>query len=140
MDVRFCLDLPPSSPLPYVRTLWVAPFSIQYKKFLKSKIGCFWPFSYIHTINKVHPLKNKYLKNVIHQIDKKWTVTSFSKFYGKTWVGFCLNSRRFNFKANRKGIGSSKKKILGIFIIALSLRGRHTFMWQSLKVWTFSIF
>ena len=35
------------------------------------------------------------LKNMIHQIDsKKWI--SFSKFYGKIWVGFFINiEKRF---------------------------------------------
>ena len=46
-------------------------------------------------------------------------IASFSKFYGKIWVGFCLNTgklffflkptKRFHFKANRKSIGFSKK-------------------------------
>ena len=32
-------------------------------------------------------------KKVIHQIDsKKWIVAPFSKFYGRIWVGFCLNT------------------------------------------------
>ena len=40
-------------------------------------------------------------------------VAPFSKFYSKSWVGFVLTlekafSQRFNFKANRKSIGSSK--------------------------------
>ena len=40
-------------------------------------------------------------------------VAPFSKFYGKIWVGFCLNtlenaiSPTFHFIANRKSIGSS---------------------------------
>ena len=28
---------------------------------------------------------------VIHQTDRKWTVASFSEFFGKIWVDFCLN-------------------------------------------------
>ena len=33
------------------------------------------------------------LKNMIHQTDsEKRIVTPFSKFYGKIWVGFCLNT------------------------------------------------
>ena len=40
-------------------------------------------------------------------------VAPSSKFYGKMWVGFCLNtgkrlSKRFHFNANKKSIGSSK--------------------------------
>ena len=30
-------------------------------------------------------------KNVIYQIDRKWTVASFRKFCSKIWVDFCLN-------------------------------------------------
>ena len=49
---------------------------------------------------------------------------------GKTLEnGFSL---RFHIKTNRKSIGSSKK--LGIFKIAIRLRDRHAFMWQSLKI------
>lgn len=29
------------------------------------------------------------LNNMIHWIDRKWTVVSFSKFYGETFVGSC---------------------------------------------------
>ena len=38
-------------------------------------------------------------------------VAPSSKFYGKMWVGFCLNTGKcfFHFKANRKSIGSSRK-------------------------------
>ena len=43
-----------------------------------------------------------------------WTVAPFCNFYSIIWVGFTLTqenafSYRFNFKANRKGIGSPKK-------------------------------
>ena len=42
-------------------------------------------------------------------------VAPFSKFYGKIWVGFCLNTgkrffRGFHFKANRRSIAYSKKQ------------------------------
>ena len=43
-------------------------------------------------------------------------------------------SKSFHFKAKRKGIGSSKKTVLGIFKIVLRLRYRHVFMWQSVIV------
>ena len=32
-------------------------------------------------------------KNIIHEIDREWrTVAPFSKFYGKIWIGFSLNT------------------------------------------------
>ena len=43
-------------------------------------------------------------------------------------------SSSFHFKDDRKSIGSSKKTLLGIFKIALRLRDRHVFMWQSLEI------
>ena len=66
-------------------------------------------------------------------------VAPFSKFYGQMLVGFCLNTGkrfffRFHFKDNRKSIDSSKKKVLGIFKIAVRLRDRHVFIWQSVEV------
>ena len=50
------------------------------------------------------------MKKFIHQIDIKWTVAPFSKFDGKTWVGFCLNTGKqfFHFQANRNNLGPSK--------------------------------
>ena len=55
-------------------------------------------------------------------------VASFSNFYGKTWLGFCLNIRKhffleFSFLSQQL-----------IFKIPLRLRDRHVFMWQSVKV------
>ena len=48
-----------------------------------------------HTF-RYHVLKSTRFKNMIHQIDSKngwlWMVAPFSKFYGKAWVGFCLNT------------------------------------------------
>ena len=66
-------------------------------------------------------------------------VAPFSSFYAKFGVVFVLTlenafSYRFRFKANRKSIGSSKKSVLGIFEVALCLRDRHVFMWQSVKI------
>ena len=56
------------------------------------------------------------LKKVIYQIDTKWTVAPFSKFYDKTWVVFSLNiGERFFLRGfiltptERAYIGSSKK-------------------------------
>ena len=37
------------------------------------------------------------LKNVIHKIDSKKMVVPFSKFYGKIWVGFCLETVKLFF-------------------------------------------
>ena len=74
------------------------------------------------------------LKNVIHQIDSKneWLLLSVT-FTVKLELVFVLTfenafSWSFHFKANRKSIGSSKKRVLGIFEIALRMRDRHVFM------------
>ena len=57
-------------------------------------------------------------------------VASCGNFYGKTLIGFCLNIRkRFLLVFILKPTG-----FLGIFKIALRLRDRHVFMWQSVKV------
>ena len=53
------------------------------------------------------------MKTLIHQIDRKWMVAPFSKFYCKIWDGFSLTqdkvfSERFYFNVNKKSIGSSK--------------------------------
>ena len=51
-------------------------------------------------------------------------VSSFSKLYGKIWVGFCVNNgKRFFLEIT-----------LGIFKIALRLRDWHLFIWQSVKI------
>ena len=65
-------------------------------------------------------------------------VASFSNFYGKTWVGVCLNIRKgffleFSFQ-NQQKEHRFFYTILRIFKIALHLRDRHVFMWQSVKV------
>ena len=40
--------------------------------------------------------RSRSLKKVIHQIDKKLTVSPFSNFYSKIWVGFCIyTGKRF---------------------------------------------
>ena len=77
------------------------------------------------------------LKNVIHQIDSKneWLLLSKS-FTAKFELVFDLAlekafSQKFHFEANRKSIDSSKKVI---FKIALCLRDRHIFMWQSVEI------
>ena len=60
--------------------------------------------NHLSSMHSITRIKEYNLKNV----------ALFSKFYGKTWVGFCLSSRkhfsqRFHFKTNRKSIGSFKK-------------------------------
>ena len=37
------------------------------------------------------------LKNMIHQIDRKWMVAPFSKFYCKIWIAFFSNTRKHFF-------------------------------------------
>ena len=49
-------------------------------------------------------------------------------------VTFTAKLESFHFKDKVKSISSSKKIVLGIFKIALRLRVRHVFMWQSVKV------
>ena len=66
-------------------------------------------------------------------------VASFSNFYGKTWVSFCLNIRKqffleFSFYSQQKEHSFFYKTVLGIFKTALCLRDRYVFMWQSVKV------
>ena len=43
-------------------------------------------------------------------------------------------SQKFHFKTNRKGIGPSKKMVLGIFKTALRLRDQDVFISQSVKI------
>ena len=67
-----------------------------------------------------------------------WLLLSAS-FTAKLGLIFVLTlentfSQRFHFKTNRKSIGSSKKTVLGIFKIALRLRDRHVFIWQSVEI------
>ena len=63
----------------------------------------------------------------------KLMITSFSNFYGKIWVGFCLNIRNafsysFHFKANRKSIDCSKNG-------TRDFQNSPPFeMWQSVRV------
>ena len=57
-------------------------------------------------------------------------VAPFSKFYGKIWVRFCLNTGKRQQKEHRFFL----KKVLGIFRIALRLRDWHVFMRRSMKI------
>ena len=85
-------------------------------------LGCFWPVSYVYTINLVlyillpHVKMYRCLKKVIRQIDRKneWLLLSAS-FTAKFELVFVLKpenafSERFHFKASRKKIGSSTKR------------------------------
>ena len=63
----------------------------------------------------------------------------FSKFYGKIWVSFCLNTgKRFflevSISSQQKEHRFFCKTVLGIFKIALRLRDRYGFMWRSVKI------
>ena len=67
-------------------------------------------------LTKLVPLSYRCLKNVIHQIDNKneWLLLSIT-FTAKLELVFVLTfensfSQSFHFEANRKGIGSSKKR------------------------------
>ena len=76
-------------------------FSIQYKKFneiqgwllltfficLQNQLSSIQSISHV---NKEHVCSN----NIFHQIDRKWMVAPFTNFYGKIWVGFCLNTKK----------------------------------------------
>ena len=67
------------------------------------------------------------LKKVIHHIDKKRIVASFSNFYDKIWMGFCLNtgnpfSLRLHFKSNGRSIDFSEKRSRDFQTIPLSER------------------
>ena len=66
-------------------------------------------------------------------------IASFNNFYGKNWVGFCLNIRKrffleFSFQSQQKEHKFFWKMLLGIFKMGLRLRDRHVFMCQSVKV------
>ena len=67
-------------------------------------------------------------------------VAPFSKFYGKIWVSFCLNTGKgcfleVSFSSQQKERHRFfYKTVLGIFKIALSLKDRHVFMWRLVKI------
>ena len=60
---------------------------------MKYKVGFFWRFSYVYTVNSVLliPLSYRCLKNVIHQIDNKneWLLLSVT-FKAKLELVFVL--------------------------------------------------
>ena len=66
-------------------------------------------------------------------------VALFSRFYGKIWVGFCVNiGNRFFLEdssySQQKEHRFFEKTVLAIFKIALRLRNRHVFMSQSVEI------
>ena len=67
-------------------------------------------------------------------------VAPFSKFYGKIWVSFCLNTGKgcfleVSFSSQQKERHRFfYKTVLGIFKIALRLKDRHVFMWRLVKI------
>ena len=71
--------------------------------------------------------------------EKKWIVVPFSKFYGKTSVGFCPNTgKRFfweiSFWGQQKKCRCYWKTLLGIFKILFRFRDRHIFREQLLEI------
>ena len=71
--------------------------------------------------------------------EKKWIVAPFSKFYGKTSVGFCPNTgKRFfweiSFWGQQKKCRCYWKTLLGIFKILFRFRDRHIFREQLLEI------
>ena len=69
----------------------------------------------------------------------KWIVAPFSKFYGRIWVGFCLNTEKgcfleVSFSSQQKEHRFFYKTVLRIFKIALRLRDQHVCMWRSVKI------
>ena len=64
-------------------------------------------------------------------------VAPFSKFYGKSWVGFCLNTwkllRGLILKPTERALVLLKNGT-GDCQIALHFRDRHVFIWQSVEI------
>ena len=70
---------------------------------------------------------------------QKTKAAPFGMFYFKIWVGFCLNTgKRFFLEASiynqQKLLQFFQKTVQRIFKIALCLRDRNVFMWQSLEI------
>ena len=66
-------------------------------------------------------------------------VAPSSKFYDKIWVGFCLNTGKgffweISFYSQQKEDRAFWKTVLVIFKIALHLRDRDVFRWQSAAI------
>ena len=84
VSVRWCL---------YVLTIFTWKNLIQYKNWLKHKIGCFWRFLYVYTANEVLLILLSYrcLKIVIYQVNSKneWLLLSVT-FTAKLGLVFVL--------------------------------------------------
>ena len=51
--------------------------------------------SFIHSISNINK-ECRCLNKIFHQIDRKLMIAHFINFYGKIWVGFCLQTgKRF---------------------------------------------
>ena len=77
---------------------------------------------------------------MIHQkMNRKWKIASLDNFYGKMWIGFCLNTGKrlfveVSFSGHQKDYRFLWKIVPGIFKISFCLRDQHVFTWQSLKI------
>ena len=90
----------------YNLTKFISIFKCQSMMLPDRKLGCFWKGSFcLHNqVSKTH-VKIK----VIHQIYREWRmIAPFSKFDGKIWVGFSLNTGK-HFKTPIEKAESSKK-------------------------------
>ena len=82
--------------------------------------------------------------NWILNINKKYScfsnriklmIAPFANFYGKIWVGFCLNTgKHFVISEPWERVWILLRKIPGVFKIAFDLRNWHVFMWQPLEI------
>ena len=82
--------------------------------------------------------------NWILNINKKYScfsnriklmIAPFANFYGKIWVGFCLNTgKHFAISEPWERVWILLRKIPGVFKIAFGLRNWHVFMWQPLEI------
>ena len=127
---------------------WRQCFLLPFLRYCCLKVGRYYhPFSGVQRpkgLSSIHSTVQSIfstgysMKKVIQQIDRKWTVALFSKFYGKFFVSFCLNTgkcffRRFILKpAERAWV--LLKNGTRIFKIFVSSRDRHVFMSKSLGI------
>ena len=74
--------------------------------------------------------------NMNLQVDRKWMAAFFNKFYGKMWLGFCLNTRKHFFVEVFLKKKPAERSYVALksgtrdFEIALRLRDRQAFKWQ----------
>ena len=80
----------------YMEKLCFTQF-IQYKNLLKQKLGCFWPFSCLHSqLSSIHSIVTYWKAQMFEKGDsskrsnrcKILRQKFFSKFFCKIWVGF----------------------------------------------------